>query len=240
MKIAISKGIGTGKTAWKFPKYGEWIRNTNPQIETVELSGLTEKEALQALSSCDGLILTGGPDIDPKNIDPIYGQEARRNECGIIDIERDRLEWSYVKLAIEKMIPIMGICRGMQLLNAYCGGSLVVDIPTDISECRMHRKTDEDTQHEIIFVRSSPLGMDGTKAFVNSAHHQSVAIVASPFDVIARSPDGVIEAMMRKNGAQMPPVLAVQWHPERMPWDEAMSQTPATVFLSFIQERKDK
>lgn len=230
MKIAISKGIGSGTSAWKYLKYGEWIRSIDPAIEIIELSGYPESKALELLSTASGLLLSGGPDIDPVR----YGQEERRAECEM-DQPRDVREWKYVDLAIASNIPILGICRGMQLLNVYFGGTLVVDIPSDINSPTEHRKEGgDDAQHEIRFTTNSLLGSVNESATVNSAHHQCLAKVANGFEIIAKSTDGVIEAISSKDGSKLPKIFGVQWHPERMDLDQSMSSEIAKIFISLI------
>lgn len=227
MKIAISKGIGTGPGAWKYPQYAAWIHTIDPSVQIVELSSLPQNDALRALETCDGLVLSGGPDIDPA----LYGRRERRSEC-TTDRERDAHERDYVACAAGRNLPILGICRGMQLLNVFYGGSLVVDIPGDIHAALRHRAEDADTWHSVTCTGASLLGSDGTRFRVNSAHHQALAEVAHGLRVIARSSDGITEAFTWTDTLAKSFLLGVQWHPERMPTDDRTARTIAQAFLS--------
>jgi putative glutamine amidotransferase len=229
MKIAISKGAGKGEGAWKYLKYTEWMNANNSSAECIDLSSLPLEQAMRVLETCDALMLTGGPDVEPER----YGN-SRRNECDT-DPERDLREWRYVKAAIDKNMPILGICRGMQLLNVYFGGTLVVDIPKDIPDPLIHRNPDEDVWHDIKFIEHSPLADSDVIFRVNSSHHQSVENIAKAFTVLAKSADDATEMMMVKENSNLPSILAVQWHPERMPFNDPMSEGIAQYFISLIQ-----
>lgn len=168
----------------------------------------------QVLSICDGLLLTGGVDVDPR----LYGEEPI-DACGPIQKIRDDLEFRLLDTALEKDMPVLGICRGSQMLNVYCGGTLYQDLTTQQPgtfnhameppfEVPCHKVALEDGEplHELLGVDSIP---------VNSIHHQAVKNVAPTLVPLARSIDGVIE------GVWMPGkrfVWGVQWHPEWI-WD---------------------
>ena len=149
--------------------------------------------------SCQALLLPGGGDVDPG----MYGQHNLH--CSGIHRELDNIEIMLVKKFSGR--PILGICRGIQLLNVAFGGSLIQDLPY-ASE---HRYNNGDQCHEIFVSKDSFLyKLYGERFNVNSAHHQGVDRLASGFSATAHSQDGCIEAMERDN------IFAVQWHPERM------------------------
>lgn len=170
----------------------------------------------------DGLLLCGGNDISPK----FYNEEI--NGTVDIDEKRDHAESELIKAFAEKKKPIMGICRGYQLLNAVFGGSLYQDIPnhTSAADCV--------NVHKVI----SPKGnfiydMYGAEFCVNSFHHQAIKEIAPGFEVVATTPDGkVIEAIMHKNL----PIFGVQWHPERMCFQLKRTDTVdgSEIFKMFI------
>ena len=170
-----------------------------------------------ALSGVDGLLLTGGDDVAP----PIYGEQPHAT---ITDAEpgRDEFEIGLVKAARERGVPIFAICRGVQVLNVACGGTLVQDIPSQVSGALQHTLAVPPHQpfslaHEIWIEKDSLLGtlmrerLTDDTCEVNSRHHQAVKDVASGFKVAATAPDGVIEAIEDPAALFC---LGVQWHPE--------------------------
>ncbi len=169
----------------------------------------------QILSRVDGLVLTGGGDVDPA----LYG-EARHATFQAAEAGRDSFEIALAKAAVAKGLPLLAICRGMQVLNVAMGGTLVQDIPSQVPGALHHSvpQPRAGNAHEIWVARGSKLQTllaehmeDGETCHVNSRHHQSVKQVAAGFDVTATSPDGVIEAMEQP---EAPYCVAVQWHPE--------------------------
>lgn len=223
MKIAISKGIGSAK----YIRYAEWVKNLDPSLECVELSMFSRDEALRELDSCGGLILCGGPDVDPN----LYNCGARIGECHT-DAERDERERLYIDNAMKQNMSILGVCRGMQLLNVYFGGSLIVDIPTDIPKAVIHSDKDPniDAWHEVLLEKSFGPVFSSRNGLANSAHHQSVDRMADMFRPAARTADGVIEAMVPVDFSL--PVFGVQWHPERMSLDNPLSHAVGMYFIS--------
>ena len=170
--------------------------------------------------SCDALILCGGSDIDPA----LYGEAMRGSES--IDAMRDETEWRLLSIYRER--PILGICRGLQVLNAYFGGTLHQDIPD-------HR-AEKDSGAVEVFHRA--LTVPGTRAArlfgaettVNSSHHQSVDRLAEGFRVTMTAPDGTVEAIEHETK----PILALQWHPERMLASPADYADGARVFRELL------
>jgi putative glutamine amidotransferase len=169
----------------------------------------------EALEHADGLLLTGGGDIDPAR----YG-EATHPTTHEIDRERDAYEVALVNKAIEEDLPILAICRGIQILNVARGGDLVQDIPSAIPNAVEHSvpTTLMSIAHDVRPVKGSLLWkvtqekQESSDACpVNSRHHQSVGRLASGFEVSATAPDGVIEAIERRAAKFC---LGVQWHPE--------------------------
>lgn len=165
----------------------------------------------QILKAMDGLLLTGGPDVDPD----YYGEEPLP-ALDKISPERDRLEIALTVQAIQQNKPIFAICRGMQVLNVAMGGSLYQDIHTQHgSPLLQHRqKAPRDhLSHQVSVVEQSLLHrIAGRARFkVNSFHHQAVKKAAPGFQVAATASDGIIEAI---ESSEHLFVLGVQWHPE--------------------------
>jgi len=121
-KIALSKGIGSAN----YEMYGKWVSRADSDAEIVNLYGLSISEALEKLNECDGLVLTGGPDVHPA----YYNKGFDTARCSI-DNYRDSLEFALIKSAEKLKLPVMAICRGAQIINVAYGGDLIVDIPQD-------------------------------------------------------------------------------------------------------------
>ena len=168
------------------------------------------EEIKETLEHIDGLILSGGVDIDPK----YYGEENTGKSVEISSF-MDESEEIIIRFAMEKDLPILGICRGMQALNIFCGGSLIQDIPSEYNTSTDHRLEKPDVAvHNITVEKASPLSDAigfGTHK-INSYHHQAIKKMAPEFSVAAVSEDGIIESIFCKNKKF---VLGVQWHPER-------------------------
>jgi putative glutamine amidotransferase len=162
-----------------------------------------------------GVVLTGGADVDPR----LYGEEPHPT-CQIAAAARDAFEIEIVARAVERDVPLLGICRGIQVMNVAAGGTLVQDVPSGIPRALEHRvKTPQwAIAHEVAVDPSSQLARALRRApdaadrvAVNSRHHQAVKHVAPGFATVATAPDGVIEGIERP-GARF--CIGVQWHPE--------------------------
>lgn len=173
---------------------------------------LTENEAIpdQCLRICDGILLTGGQDISPT----IYNEETSPH-CGEICPERDIMDQRLLISAIGMDMPVLGICRGLQLLNAALGGTLYQDLPTEYRREVNHvmKPPYHRSAHKVTILKNTPLAeiIEEKEIGVNSYHHQAIKDLASCLQPMAISEDGLIEA------AYMPEkhfVMGVQWHPE--------------------------
>ena len=163
----------------------------------------------QVLARLDALVLSGGADIDPR----AYGQ-APSPDLGPVEPERDAWEFELLEGAIERRLPVLAICRGLQLLNVARGGTLVQHVAPDIGvgHPRFDRPRDEPAHPVTLLDGSLAAQVLGPEVAVNSLHHQIVDRVGTGLAVTGRAPDGVIEAL------ELPgwPLLAVQWHPEML------------------------
>lgn len=184
---------------------GAIVRELKPDIDAMPA----------ALEACDGVLLTGGADVDPAE----YG-DGERHETLELDAARDRYELAIARTALQRDLPLFAICRGAQVLNVAAGGTLVQDIPSQQPTDLTHSLTmPKDAQaHDITVAPASCLSvllasrLDAAgRTIVNSRHHQSVRAVAPGFISSAVAPDGVVEAI-EKPGARF--CLGVQWHPE--------------------------
>ena len=163
----------------------------------------------------DGLLLSGGSDLHPS-----YYDEEPVPELDVTISERDELEMVLVDAALRRGIPIFGICRGMQVLNAAMGGTLYQDLPSQVDrDLLKHRQTTPKWQatHEIKVLDNSRIAeiMGGGTTKVNSYHHQAIKDLAEGFVVSAKSSDGIVEAMEYRDLSERW-ILAVQWHAEAM------------------------
>lgn len=181
-------------------------------------------EVNRLVSLCDGILFTGGPDVDP----PLYGED-RLPSCGTSLLCRDRLEKLLLNEILPSGKPILGICRGEQFINAVLGGTLYQDIPTQRPTAVNHHRRDARTEyvHEVNILKDTLLhhilGRERLK--VNSLHHQAVRECAPALRPAAFSEDGFIEAVYMPGH---PFCLGVQWHPELL-------FTRDAVQLSLIQ-----
>ena len=162
------------------------------------------------VQAIDGLLLTGGGDI----VSHRYGEEPHPSSR-YHDPVRDEMEFEVLKLSLERGIPILGICRGLQVINVAFGGTLIQDIPSQIEEPVQHWTNASDSVlcHTVFIDEDSLLArvLRTTKLATNSWHHQSIANVGRGLRINCRAADGVVEGIESASGLK---ILAVQFHPE--------------------------
>jgi putative glutamine amidotransferase len=193
----------------RLPDYVESIRRAGGEPCVLQLSSAA------SLKDLDGVLLTGGGDIDPA----IY-KETRHPKTNEPDAARDAFELELARLAIDNDLPMLGVCRGLQVINVAGGGTLIQDIASEINRPLGHDVAAPlyAIAHEVWVSRESTLAkamaeeLDGGEVLqVNSRHHQAIRQTAEGFEVSATAPDGVIEAIERPTSRYC---VAVQWHPE--------------------------
>lgn len=208
----------------------EWITELDTGVVTQACYGFPEDSLEVWLEIASGIIIGGGEDVDPA----LYGKPEYLEHCGDIDPYRDSLEFKMVRYAMDHKIPILGICRGHQMLNVAMGGTLIPDILT-FTRANDHRVW-KDRVHLIIIGQDSwldPYFVEDT-LWVNSKHHQCIDRLADDFVVAAWSTDSIIESIELRETVDHPCVLGVQWHPEDL--RDSLSRVCGRYFLEQFRE----
>ncbi|WP_264071441.1 gamma-glutamyl-gamma-aminobutyrate hydrolase family protein [Mycolicibacterium komossense] len=184
----------------------------------------------QLLAHVDGLLISGGGDIDPA----LYGGDRRDPEIGGVNVVRDGNEVAAFESAWRRRIPTLAICRGAQLVNAVRGGTLFADLARDRPSATQHRRTEEElltVAHQVTVAADTRLAtwLNHRGAMdVNSQHHQGIRDLAPGFVATALSDDGLVEAFEAPDN----PVTAIQWHPE-IDWSN--SEMSRRLLRGFIE-----
>lgn len=199
--------IGVTFSESNYHNYPRWVKGNDETIEIIELS--YDKNNLQDVVIYDAVVFTGGIDMDP--IEKIDYANAP-NE---FNLNRDLFEMAVLAKALKEQKPILGICRGLQLINVFKGGTLHLD--NGETKNKIHKKETEDKKHLIQVEKNSLFHSIVKQDFgeVNSAHHQSIDKLGTDLKAVAHTEDGVIEVIESANPEKQF-LLAVQWHPERM------------------------
>jgi putative glutamine amidotransferase len=212
--------------------YTEWLKRLNQGIEFTVLSHVQQN--VESVDQVDGLVLTGGGDVDPR----YFGVKDSLGRSKDVNSSRDEFEFNALEHALDRNVPIVGICRGMQVMNVYLGGTLVLDLLSAGYEDHARNKKHE-FDHQVQIDEKSLLRNLTTKEVlnVNSSHHQSVDHLGNGLMASAISSDGVIEAAEWIMKDRMPFLMLVQWHPERMErdFDSPLSKGVAEMFLTEVQ-----
>ena len=232
--------IGITYTASRYANYENWIKNTNENITIIQLSNTDED--WEIIEDCDGILLTGGIDIHPSFYDNATLDYPFAPET--FDIARDEFEMHVFETALNLHIPVLAICRGLQLVNISLGGTLIQDLEkSNKNDHRRHDETDE--KHPVLIKEKNSLLFNITKqetGTINSAHHQAIDILSDELIATAFSKDDqVIEAVEWKEKNDKNWLLAVQWHPERMldKDENPFSYTIKNAFFDAIKNNKN-
>lgn len=234
--ITMSR-LAAGKANNRSP----WATVPEPYIDAVrEAGGIpvvipNVREAAEMLAPhLAGIVLIGGPDMDPA----CYTDAPVHPTVYGIYPERDETESFLARHAVETARPLLGVCRGIQVLNVALGGTLIQDIPSEISAALPHSTPDgaAPLRHEVAVEPQSRLAeiVGGTRLDTNTFHHQAIAIPAPSLRVTARSDDGVIEAVELPGH---PFYVGVQWHPELLAAEE---RPHANLFRALVRAASER
>jgi len=223
----------------RYANYEKWFLDAPEDLYVIRLS--YHLDNLDAIEQCQGVVLSGGEDVDPRRYrrPDLLG----RIELTDIDEKRDEFEIRVIERALKLRLPILGICRGMQLFNVYHGGTLIFDIPS-VTQITGHAKVlGLDQRHEIHVAEKTLLNQitGCLKGHVNSSHHQCVETLAEVLLAVAKAEDPIIEATQWKNTDDNPFYLGVQWHPERMiDQSSPFSHNIRQAFLEYIIKQQEE
>ncbi|MEP7258427.1 MAG: gamma-glutamyl-gamma-aminobutyrate hydrolase family protein [Flavitalea sp.] len=209
----------------KHNSYKQWIEQQD-DVETVLLQPGVD------IKGIDGLVLSGGIDIDPVFYNGSTDYADKPNTGW--QPERDEYELLALRYALDNKIPVVGICRGLQLINVFFQGALKQDLGESLN--MLHRATKiSDKDHDITIERDSLLGeiTQQHSGHINSAHHQAIDKLGEGLAVNARSEEGIIEGIEWKEPSSKSFLLGVQWHPERM----YINKFPDTSLYNAIRDR---
>ena len=219
--ILISKATGT--------VFRDWLSQADSDVDIINMYIVSQDSIEYFFSHSSGMILTGGPDINPT----LYGREDETEKCEGIDNRRDSLEIRMIRYAMTNKIPLLCICRGHQILNVANGGTLIPDIPSEYDTIVIHRG--KSAKHWVNVTEGTMLYRVCLTAgdTVNSSHHQAVKDIANSFKAVAFAEDGLVEAIELSDTTDHPFILGVQWHPERLSFEHPLS---GPIALRFIEE----
>ncbi len=230
LRIAISKE----KSAESTTKYANWLLNTDSTIE------MGIDSAIKMLSTCNGLLVTGGEDVYPG----YYGKEYDTARCGKFDRYRDSLEMALLDHAIKNNIPIFGVCRGEQIININRGGTLYIDIPGDYDTIVKHRNADwSRCYHPVWIVHNSTLDIispNPSNFEIVTSHHQGIEKLGAGLKIMSYAYDSLPEAIEWSSKSDHPYLMATQWHPEAMDYDHDLSKPLAVSFMDAVREHHKK
>jgi len=207
----LSIGLTYTGTTEKQQYYSNWLQQTG-RAEVITLS--TEANNASVLYRLHGLVMTGGIDVHPLNYGSLITDYPHAPAA--FNTERDAFETALFNEALKMKLPVLAICRGMQLANCILGGDLVQDLGEDKN--RQHRNTEIHQVHEVV-IKSGTLLQHITgkeKDITDSAHHQCINKTGRGLMINALAEDGIIEGIEWENKQNKNFFLGVQWHPERM------------------------
>jgi putative glutamine amidotransferase len=223
--------IGISLCEKNFDLYEKWLKHFKIEYAVLDYN---DKDVMSKFQDINGLILSGGIDIYPE----LYNDWETKEDTGKYNTFRDGFEYKLIEQSIERNLPILGICRGCQMLNVYFNGSLIYDIPS-IRNVN-HNKIDDNKMrwHKINVFSDTLLKsiVKDSEDEVTSSHHQAVDRLGEGLTVNAKSPDGIVEGIEYRDRGNKPFLLGIQWHPER--FDDFGSPLSKDILLTFYNACK--
>lgn len=219
---------GISKCDRNFKFYTDWLESAGVNYKVLDY----KLDNFDDIKSCSSLLLTGGDDIFPE----FYNDWEDGTERSKYKPERDGFEFRIFDYAISNALPVLGICRGMQLMNCRLSGSLIADIETERGTNHTKISDAEDRMHNVNVFDKSLLKeiIKEHKGNINSSHHQGVDRLGEGLLISAKADDGIIEAIEWTDKNSKPFMLGIQWHPERM--KEKENPFTKNILLRFKQE----
>lgn len=207
--IGIFPMVSPDGNSYIKPDYVSAIERAGGRAILLPVSHL-EESVDSFIDMCDGFVFAGGPDIEPVR----YG-EKKSDKCFDTVPERDGFEFFVFPRVLASGKPLLGICRGSQLMNTALGGTLYQDIPTEVASEVAHREGGRDTRHEMNIIEGTPLYriIGKERININSYHHQAVKALGRGIIAMAAADDHIVEAICI-DGHKF--AVGLQWHPERM------------------------
>jgi len=208
--IAISKAHGSKG----YLQYKKWLINLDSSLIIYDLYDLSIDSALKVMKIADALLVTGGPDVNPI----LYSYDSMAYVCETPDKYRDSLETQIIRYAYKQELPILGICRGLQIINVTFGGTLITDIPSQHPSSIIHRIDTGKCLHGLYIKQNNFLHSiyNHDSTIVNSAHHQAIEKLGDNLRAFAYSKDSIIESIGFDDNFYPNFFLGVQFHPEHM------------------------
>jgi putative glutamine amidotransferase len=210
--------------------YCRWLHHHDSTLLLVNMYPLGVDSALKVAAGADGILITGGEDVYPG----YYGKAYDTVRCGTINHYRDSLELALIHYAVEHNIPLIGVCRGEQIINVAMGGSLIIDIPSDVGTKVKHASKDWKLQWHHVNIIPHTLMHDITgveEGTVSSSHHQAIERLGTGLMISAYADDSIPEAVEWNIKGKKGFLMATQWHPEHMNYNDPLSAAYAETYL---------